>query len=332
MVLEIELKKNVSNMLIINDQINVKVINNLVFGGAGFLGSHLIDKLLKKGENILCIDNFLTGKIENINHLKDNKKFFLIKHDVIEPIKSKIPIEKIWHLACPASPFYYQKNPLLTIRINYEGTFNILNLAKDFQSKLLFVSSSEIYGSTSVIPQDEKVLINLSTTSPRACYAEGKRIAETLINVFSKVNNLEIRLARIFNTYGPRLNINDGRVISNFINQSLRDKKLSIYGDGKQTRSFCYVDDMVSGLMRLMESTYSGPVNLGNEQEITIFDLASLIRNKINPNIKIEYCDLPVDDPRFRRPCIELAKNKLEWIPKIGLSEGLDRTINFFKL
>ena len=319
-------------MLIINDQINVKVINNLVFGGAGFLGSHLIDKLLKKGENILCIDNFLTGKIENINHLKDNKKFFLIKHDVIEPIKSKIPIEKIWHLACPASPFYYQKDPLLTIRINYEGTFNILNLAKDFQSKLLFVSSSEIYGSSSVIPQNEKVLINLSTTSPRACYAEGKRIAETLIDAFSKVNNLEIRLARIFNTYGPRLNINDGRVISNFINQSLRNKKLSIYGDGKQTRSFCYVDDMVSGLMRLMESTYSRPVNLGNEQEITIFDLALLIRNKINPSIEIEYCDLPVDDPRFRRPCIELAKNKLEWIPKIGLSEGLDKTINFFKL
>ena len=319
-------------MLIINDQINVKVINNLVFGGAGFLGSHLIDKLLKKKENILCIDNFLTGKIENINHLKDNKNFFLIKHDVIEPIKSKIPIEKIWHLACPASPFSYQKDPLLTIRINYEGTFNILNLAKDFQSKLLFVSSSEIYGSSSVIPQNEKVLINLSTTSPRACYAEGKRIAETLIDAFSKVNNIEIRLARIFNTYGPRLNINDGRVISNFINQSLRNKKLSIYGDGKQTRSFCYVDDMVNGLMRLMESTYSRPVNLGNEQEITIFDLATLIRNKINPSIKIEYCDLPVDDPRFRRPCIELAKNKLEWIPKIGLSEGLDKTINFFKL
>ena len=221
---------------------------------------------------------------------------------------------------------------MLTIRINYEGTFNILNLAKDFQSKLLFVSSSEIYGSSSVIPQNEKVLINLSTTSPRACYAEGKRIAETLIDAFSKVNNLEIRLARIFNTYGPRLNINDGRVISNFINQSLRNKKLSIYGDGKQTRSFCYVDDMVSGLMRLMESTYSKPVNLGNEQEITIFDLALLIRNKINPSIKIEYCDLPVDDPRFRRPCIELAKNKLEWIPKIALSEGLDKTINFFKL
>ncbi len=319
-------------MLIINDQINVNLINNLVFGGAGFLGSHLIDELLTKGENVLCIDNFLTGRIENINHLKDNKKFFFIKHDVIEPIKSKIPVEKIWHLACPASPLYYQKDPLLTIRINYEGTFNILNLAKEFQSKLLFVSSSEIYGSSSGISQNEKALINLSTTSPRACYAEGKRIAETLIDAFSKLNNLEIRLARIFNTYGPRLNINDGRVISNFINQSLKNKKITIYGDGKQTRSFCYVDDMVSGLVRLMNSSYSRPVNLGNEQETTIFDLALLIRNKINPNITIEYCDLPVDDPRFRRPCIDLAKNKIEWIPRIDLSEGLDKTIRFFKL
>ena len=319
-------------MLIINNQTNGKPINNLVFGGAGFLGSHLIDELLKKGENVLCIDNLLTGKIQNINHLKDNKKFFFIKHDVIVPMKSKMPIEKIWHLACPASPFYYQKDPLLTIRINYEGTFNILNLAKDFKSKLLFVSSSEIYGSSSVKPQNEKVSINLSTTSPRACYAEGKRIAETLVDTFSKVNNLEIRLARIFNTYGPRLDINDGRVISNFINQSLINKKIFIYGDGKQTRSFCYVDDMVIGLIRLMESNYAGPVNLGNEQEITIFDLALLIKNKINPNIKIEYSTLPLDDPRFRNPCIEIAKNKLEWIPKIGLSEGLDKTISFFKV
>ena len=318
-------------MLIIKNQTNGNPINNLVFGGAGFLGSHLIDELLRKGENVLCIDNLLTGKIKNINHLKDNKKFFFIEHDVILPIKSKIPIEKIWHLACPASPFYYQKDPLLTIRINYEGTFNILNLAKEFNSKLLFASSSEIYGSSSEKPQNEKVFINLSTTSPRACYAEGKRIAETLVNTFRKVNNLEIRLARIFNTYGPRLDINDGRVISNFINQSLTNKKISIYGDGKQTRSFCYVDDMVLGLMRLMESNYVGPVNLGNEREITIFDLALLIKNKINPNIKIEYSELPVDDPRFRNPCIEIAKSKLEWIPKIELSEGLDKTISFFK-
>ena len=253
-------------MLIIDNQTNGQLINNLVLGGAGFLGSHLIDKLLKKGENVLCIDNFSTGKIQNINHLKDNKKFFFIKHDVIKPIKSKIPIEKIWHLACPASPIYYQKDPLLTIRINYEGTFNILNLAKDFHSKFLFVSSSEIYGTSIVKPQNENVLVNLSTTSPRACYAEGKRIAETLVNTFSKVNNIEIRLARIFNTYGPRFNINDGRVISNFINQSLRNKKITIYGDGKQTRSFCYVDDMVRGLINLMECSYSGPVNLGNEE------------------------------------------------------------------
>ena len=319
-------------MLIINNQTNGKPINNLVFGGAGFLGSHLIDELLKKGENVLCIDNLLTGKIQNINHLKDNKKFFFIKHDVVVPMKSKMPIEKIWHLACPASPFYYQKDPLLTIRINYEGTFNILNLAKEFHSKLLFVSSSEIYGSSNMMPQHEKVHINLSTTGPRACYAEGKRIAETLVYAFSKVNNLEIRLARVFNAYGPRLNINDGRVISNFINQSLRNEKLTIYGDGKQTRSFCYVDDTVRGLIRLMDSKYSKPVNIGNEQEITIFDLAILIKNKINPNVKIEYCDLPPDDPRFRNPCVEVAKNKLEWIPKIELSEGLDRTINFFKI
>ncbi len=331
MASEIKLRKNVRKMLIINDQINEKVINNLVLGGAGFLGSHLIDKLLKKGENVLCIDNFSTGTIQNINHLKDDKKFFCIKHDVIEPIKSRIPIEKIWHLACPASPTYYQKDPLLTIRINYEGTFNILNLAKDFHSKFLFVSSSEIYGSSDVIPQHENVLINLSTTGPRACYAEGKRIAETLVDAFGNVNDLEIRLARIFNTYGPRLNINDGRVTSNFINQSLRNQKITIYGDGKQTRSFCYVDDTVRGLIKLMESSYSKPVNIGHEQEITIFELALLIKNKINPNVKIEYCDLPIDEPRFRNPCIEVAKNRLKWIPRINLSEGLDKTIKFFK-
>ena len=250
---------------------------------------------------------------------------------MIEPIKSKIPIEKIWHLACPASPISYQKDPLLTIRINYEGTFNILNLANDFKSKLLFVSSSEIYGTSIIKPQNEKTLVNLSTTSPRACYAEGKRIAETLVDVFSKVNNLDVRLARIFNTYGPRLNINDGRVISNFINQSLKNKIITIYGDGKQTRSFCYVDDMVVGLINLMESSYTGPVNLGNEEETTILELALLIKNKINPDIKIEYFDSPVDDPRFRNPCIEIARNNLKCIPKIGLSEGLDKTISFFK-
>ena len=318
-------------MLIINTQTECKLINNLVLGGSGFLGSHLIDKLLKKGENVLCLDNFLTGKIENINHLKDNKNFFFIKHDVIEPIKSKIPIEKIWHLACPASPISYQKDPLLTIRINYEGTFNILNLANDFKSKLLFVSSSEIYGTSIIKPQNEKTLVNLSTTSPRACYAEGKRIAETLVDVFSKVNNIDVRLARIFNTYGPRLNINDGRVISNFINQSLKNKIITIYGDGKQTRSFCYVDDMVVGLINLMDSSYTGPVNLGNEEETTILELALLIKNKINPSIEIEYLDLPVDDPRFRNPCIERARTTLKWFPRIGLSEGLDKTINFFK-
>ena len=238
MVLEIELKKKLSKMLIIDKQINSKLINNLVLGGAGFLGSHLIDKLLMKGENVLCIDNFFTGNNQNIEHLKGNKKFFFIKHDVIKPIKSNIPIEKIWHLACPASPIYYQRDPLLTIRINFEGTLNILNLAKDSKSKLLFVSSSEIYGTSTLRPQNEKMLVNLSTTSPRACYAEGKRIAETLVDTFGKVNNIEVRLARVFNTYGPRFNINDGRVISNFINQSLRNKKITIYGDGNKLDLF----------------------------------------------------------------------------------------------
>ena len=318
-------------MLILSDQINFKKIENLVCGGAGFLGSHLIDGLLSKGENVVCIDNLLTGRIENINHLKNNKKFSFIKHDVIEPIKSEILIEKIWHLACPASPFYYQKDPLLTIRINYEGTFNILNLAKDFQSKFLFTSTSEVYGLTQVSPQNEDMLINISTNSPRACYSEGKRIAETLVQVFGKANNLQTRLARVFNTYGPRLNINDGRVVSNFINQSLKNKKITVYGDGSQTRSFCYVQDIVFGLIKLMESDYSNPVNLGNEQEITILDLAVLIRSKINNIISFEYCDLPIDDPIFRKPCLNLAKDKLGWNPKINLSDGLDKTIDFLK-
>ena len=319
-------------MYLTSQKINLKRINNLVSGGAGFLGSHLIDKLLAKGENVLCIDNFSTGKTDNIIHLKNNSNFFLIQHDVIQPFKSEIPIDKIWHLACPASPYQYQKDPLRTIRINYEGTFNILNLAKDFKSKLLFTSTSEVYGLSKGLTQNEDMLINLSTNSPRACYSEGKRIAETLVNVFGRINNLQIRLARVFNTYGPRLNTNDGRVISNFINQSLNNKKLTIYGEGLQTRSFCYVDDMVNGLIELMESEYSKPVNLGNDQEITIIDLAILIISKINPKISFEFSDLPTDDPTSRKPCLDIAKRELCWEAKIDLSEGLDKTISYFKI
>ena len=319
-------------MLITNKQLNVKKLNNLVSGGAGFLGSHLIDTLLAKGENVLCIDNFSTGKIGNISHLKNNNNFFFINHDIIEPIISEIPIEKIWHLACPASPSHYQKDPLQTIRINYEGTFNILNLAKDFQSKFLFTSTSEIYGLSEGLPQIENMLINLSTYSPRACYSEGKRIAETLVNVFGQMHNFQTRLARVFNTYGPRLNINDGRVISNFISQSINNKKLTIYGDGSQTRSFCFVKDMVFALVKLMESNYTKPVNLGNDKEITILDLALLIKNKINKQISFEYCNLPIDDPKFRKPCLDLAKRTLDWSPKIDLSEGLEETIKYFKI
>tara|TARA_B100000212_G_scaffold287388_1_gene228188 strand:+ start:734 stop:1693 length:960 start_codon:yes stop_codon:yes gene_type:complete len=319
-------------MNITNQELNFKRINNLVSGGAGFLGSHLIDKLLSKGENVLCIDNFSTGRTDNINHLRNNSNFSLIQHDVLHPFKSEIPIDKIWHLACPASPCHYQKDPLRTIRINYEGTFNILNLAKDFKSKFLFTSTSEVYGLSEGLIQNEDMLINLSTYSPRACYSEGKRIAETLINVFGKINNFQTRLARVFNTYGPRLNIDDGRVISNFINQSLKNQKITIYGDGLQTRSFCYVNDMVHGLIRLMESEYSKPVNLGTDQEINILDLALLIRSKINPQISLEFFDLPLDDPRCRKPCLDLAKRELGWDPKIDLSEGLEKTVAYFKI
>tara|TARA_Y100000991_G_C21951591_1_gene340066 strand:+ start:385 stop:1341 length:957 start_codon:yes stop_codon:yes gene_type:complete len=306
------------------------IINNIVFGGAGFLGSHLIDKLLNIGENVLCIDNLSTGDLENIAHLKNNKKFFFIKHDILEPINSQISVEKIWHLACPASPEIYQIDPLNTIKVNYQGTYNILNLARIHNSKMLFTSTSEIYGTTTSNPQRENIPITLSTYSPRACYSEGKRIAETLINAFREKNKLDIRIARVFNTYGPRININDGRVIGSFIKQCLEEKILTIYGNGSQTRSFCYVNDLIEGLIQLMQSNYAYPINLGNEEEISILKLAELIKSKINKDIKIGYFDLPLDDPECRKPCLEKAKYFLNWNPKVTLSEGLNQTINYF--
>ena len=253
-------------MLNLDEQINFKKINNIVFGGAGFLGSHLVDKLLKQGENVICIDDFSTGKKININHQRDNKNFFLINHDITKKISSKILIDKIWLLACPASPAAYLRQPIQTIRTNYEGTLNILKLAVNCNSKILFTSSSEIYGLTNHNRQDELMPINLSTSSPRACYSEGKRIAETLISTFSKVYDLEVRIARVFNTYGPRLDLYDGRVISNFINQCLNKKKVTIYGNGSQTRSFCYVSDLINGLCLLMSSDISQPINIGNDK------------------------------------------------------------------
>ena len=306
-------------------------INNVVFGGAGFLGSHLIDQLVLNGENVLCIDNLSSGDLQNIDHLKNNEKFSFLNHDICYPLISSKFIEKIWHLACPASPKIYQTDPLNTIRINYEGTLNVLNLAKVHKSKILFTSTSEIYGVTTTNPQYELMPITLPTCSPRACYSEGKRIAETLINTFRVENGLEVKIARVFNTYGPRLNINDGRVIINFIKQSLSKKKLTIYGDGLQTRSFCYVSDLIEGLIKLMNINYCYPVNLGSDEEISILELANLIKSKINSKMLFEYTDLPFDDPKCRRPSLEKSKNLLDWHPKISLSEGLNKTISSYE-
>ena len=317
-------------MLNISDFSKFEVIDNIVFGGAGFLGSHLVDYLILNGENVLCIDNLSSGNLNNLGHLKKNDKFSFIKHDILNPLTSSIFIEKIWHLACPASPIAYQDDPLKTMRINFEGTLNILNLAKKYNSKILFTSTSEIYGKTKNNPQSEYMPINLNTFSPRACYSEGKRIAETLIGTFRDSYNLDVKIARVFNTYGPRLDLNDGRVIGNFIKQSCSNKKLTIYGDGSQTRSFCYVSDLIEGLINLMNSNYYYPINIGNDNEISILELAKLIKNKINQKIAFEYCKLPFDDPKCRKPSLEKAKNILNWNPKIKLSDGLNETINFY--
>ena len=331
MVLEIGSVIKKILMINLSEFTEFNVINNIVFGGAGFLGSHLIDKLLKDGQNVLCIDNLSSGNLNNIKHLNKNKNFLFIKHDILEPINSKILIEKIWHLASPASPKLYQNDPIRTIRVNYEGTFNLLKLAKSHNSKILFTSTSEIYGETKNFSQEEDMPVNLSTFSPRACYSEGKRIAETLINLYREKYNLEIRIARIFNTYGPRLNINDGRVISNFIKQCLIGDKLTIYGDGTQTRSFCYVSDLIEGLLKLMKTNYHYPINIGNEEEISIIELAELIKTKINEEIIFEYRELPLNDPQRRRPCLNKAKKYLNWSPQISLMEGLTQTIISYK-
>ena len=331
MVLEIRLGSQKILMVNLNEFTKFNVINNIVFGGAGFLGSHLIDKLLKEGQNVLCIDNLSSGKLGNITHLNKEKKFLFINHDILEPLSSTILIEKIWHLASPASPPVYQNDPIRTIRVNYEGTFNLLNLAKAHNSKILFASTSEVYGETKNYPQEEDMPVILSTFSPRACYSEGKRIAETLINSYREKYNLETKIARIFNTYGPRLNINDGRVISNFVRQCLKNDKLTIYGDGTQTRSFCYVSDLIEGLSSLMETNYYFPINIGSEEEISIIKLAELIKTKINKDIIFEYQKLPLDDPERRKPCLNKAKKYLNWSPQMTLVEGLNKTISYYK-
>jgi UDP-glucuronate decarboxylase len=303
----------------------------LVTGGAGFIGSHLCRYLLKKNNEVVCLDNFFTGKSMNILDLKKNPKFRVIPHDITNPLDIKEHFDRIYNLACPASPIHYQFDPIETIKANTIGIINILEFAKLNGARILQASTSEIYGDPLEHPQKESYKGSVNTLGPRACYDEGKRVAETLFMDYYRVYNLPIKIVRIFNTYGPGMDKDDGRVISNFIMQALTNKPITIYGEGKQTRSFCYVSDLVEGLYKLMESNTIGPVNLGNPEEFTMLELAKKVIKLIGSKSKIEYKELPQDDPRQRKPDITLAKKTLKWEPKIQLEEGLIKTIDYFK-
>ena len=304
-------------------------MKNLVTGGAGFVGSHLIDRLMHKGEKVVCLDNFLTGNINNIKHWLEDKNFNLIEHDVVDPIE--IEVDKIWHLACPASPSKYQKDPIETTKINFFGAYNMLGLAKKVKAKILLASTSEVYGDPEIHPQPESYKGSVNPIGIRSCYDEGKRIAETLCSDYKRMHQVDIRIMRIFNTYGPHMRFDDGRVISNFIIQALRNEKITIYGDGKQTRSFCYVDDLINGMILLMNSNYKNPINIGNPNEFSIKQLGYLVKDLINPNLEFEFKKIPQDDPKQRKPSIQLAKEILKWEPRTDLKEGLIKTINWFK-
>ncbi len=301
----------------------------LVTGGAGFIGSHLCERLLSQGHEVICVDNFFTGRKENIAHLMDNPLFEFVRHDVIEPIL--LEVDRIYNLACPASPVHYQYNPVKTIKTNIMGTLNMLGLAKRVRARMLQASTSEVYGNPLVHPQPEEYWGNTNPIGPRACYDEGKRCAETLMFAYHRQNGVDIRVIRIFNTYGPRMLEHDGRVVSNFIVQALRGEDVTIYGDGSQTRSFCYIDDLVEGMMRMMENdTTVGPVNLGNPSEFTVLELANLIIELTGSSSKIIHGPLPQDDPAQRQPDISLAKKVLDWKPTVELKQGLLRTIEYF--
>ncbi len=284
---------------------------------------------MESNEEVICLDNYFTGRKVNIQKWIGHHNFELIRHDVTEPIK--LEIDRIWHLACPASPIHYQFNPVKTAKTSFLGTYNMLGLARRTKARFLLASTSEVYGDPEVHPQPESYRGSVNTIGVRSCYDEGKRIAETLCMDYKRMHGTEIRISRIFNTYGPRMLPDDGRVVSNFIVQALRGEALTIYGDGKQTRSFCYVDDLIEGLIRLMNSNYTSPVNIGNPNEFTILQLAELIRHKINPSLPIIHKELPEDDPMQRQPIIDLAMKELDWKPIIELADGLDQTINHFK-
>ena len=303
----------------------------LVTGGVGFIGSHLCERLITEGHEVICLDNFFTGRRENIFHLLDNHRFELIRHDVTEPIL--LEVDQIYNLACPASPVFYQYNPVKTVKTSVMGAINMLGLAKRVRARILQASTSEVYGDPLVHPQTEDYFGNVNCIGLRSCYDEGKRVAETLMMDYQRQNGVDTRIVRIFNTYGDRMLENDGRVVSNFIVQALRGEDLTIYGDGTQTRSFCYVDDLVEGIMRLMNTeaeTIHLPVNIGNPGEFTMNELAEEVAKIVGTEIKIKYLPLPQDDPKQRQPNIERAKNLLGWSPTIPLAEGLQKTVAYF--
>jgi UDP-glucuronate decarboxylase len=303
----------------------------LITGGAGFLGSHLCDKLIEKGNEVLCLDNFFTGSKENIIHLLANPRFELIRHDIINPIF--LEMDHIYNLACPASPVHYQHNPIKTIKTNVMGAINALGMAKRLNAKILQASTSEVYGDPDMHPQKEAYWGRVNPIGPRSCYDEGKRAAECLMMDYHRQNNVRVKIARIFNTYGPRMALNDGRVVSNFVVQALKGEDITVYGEGSQTRSFCYVDDMVDGLIALMESDdgFLGPVNLGNPHEFKIMDLAKMVISMTGNRSGVVHKPLPQDDPMQRNPDISLARKMLGWQPHVHLEQGLERTIEYFR-
>jgi len=301
----------------------------LVTGGAGFIGSHLCERLLNQGHDVICLDNFFTGSKDNIIHLMDNHRFELVRHDIVEPIL--LEVDRIYNLACPASPVHYQYNPVKTVKTSVMGTINMLGMAKRVKARILQASTSEVYGDPQVHPQTEDYWGNVNPIGIRSCYDEGKRVAETLMMDYHRQNGVDIRIIRIFNTYGPRMAENDGRVVSNFILQALRNQDITVYGDGSQTRSFCYVDDLVEGMIRMMEcADFTGPVNLGNPVENTILEFAEKIITITQSGSKVVFKPLPQDDPKQRQPNISLAAEKLDWQPVTDLETGLRKAAAYF--
>ncbi len=305
--------------------------NILVTGGAGFLGSHLCDRLIKDGHDVLCVDNFFTGNKINIAHLMNNPYFEVMRHDVTFPLY--VEVDEIYNLACPASPVHYQHDPVQTTKTSVHGAINMLGLAKRVNAKIFQASTSEVYGDPEVHPQREEYWGRVNPIGPRSCYDEGKRCAETLFFDYHRQHALDIKVARIFNTYGPRMHPSDGRVVSNFIVQALKGENITLYGDGQQTRSFCYVDDLIDGFVKMMSSRdgFTGPVNMGNPGEFTMQELAELVIQIVGGKSKLSFHQLPVDDPKQRQPDISLARKELDWEPKVALKEGLQETVNYFK-